>query len=224
MRILRNGYTVKPAGGSSAWTDGSAASTLLLDEFFGPPAISATVTATEAADTLTATGTLALKGSTTATEAADTLTSTATVTGGLSPISGSVTATEAADTLSATATITQPTVAAPAALPTASGGYGLSSERPVPPKHLTTLVFSDDPSPRPVSQEEPPRGLSTAEAPAAEDYASRPSAAAPSPETVAALASTLAGQVELAALPAMPELIAGNDDEEAMMIILALAA
>lgn len=177
MRILRNGYTVKPAGGSSAWTDGSAASTLLLDEFFGPPAISATVTATEAADTL-----------------------------------------------SATATITQPTVAAPAALPTASGGYGFSSDRPVPPKHLTTLVFSDDPSPRPVSQEEPPRGLSTAEAPAAEDYASRPSAAAPSPETVAALASTLAGQVEIAALPAIPELIAGNDDEEAMMIILALAA
>lgn len=139
-------------------------------------------------------------------------------------VSGSVTATEAADTLASAATITQPTVAAPAALPTASGGYGFSSDRPVPPKHLTTLVFSDDPSPRPVSQEEPPRGLSTAEAPAAEDYASRPSAAAPSPETVAALASTLAGQVEIAALPAIPELIAGNDDEEAMMIILALAA
>lgn len=108
MRILRNGYTVKPAGGSSAWTDGSAASTLLLGEFFGPPAVSATVTATEAADTLTATANLALKGSTTATEAADTLTATATLTGGAGAISGSVTATEAADTLSATATITQP--------------------------------------------------------------------------------------------------------------------
>ncbi len=62
MRILRNGYTVKPAGGSSAWTDGSAASTLLLDEFFGPPAISATVTATEAADTLSATATITQAG------------------------------------------------------------------------------------------------------------------------------------------------------------------
>ena len=128
-----------------------------------------------------------------------------------------------ADTLSATATITQPAVETPVVQPTASGGYGFSSDRPVPPKHLTTLVFSDE-RPRPVSQEEPPRGLSTAEAPAAEDTASRPSAAAPSPETVAALASTLAGQVEVAALPVMPELIAGNDDEEAMMIILALAA
>ncbi len=174
MRILRNGYTVKPAGGSSAWTDGSAASTLLLGEFFGPPAVSATVTATEAADTLTA-----------------------------------------------MATITQPAVEAPVVQPISSGGGGGTRARVA--RDQTYLVFSDD-GPRPVSQEEPPRGLSTAEAPAAGDNASRPSAAAPSPETVAALASTLAGQVEIAALPAMPELIAGNDDEEAMMIILALAA
>mgnify|MGYP000084168329 CR=1 FL=1 len=104
------------------------------------------------------------------------------------------------------------------------GGGGKRRKKPVPPRELTYHVFSDDHKPRPVSQEEPPRGLSTAEAPAAEDNASRPSAAAPSPETIAALASTLAGQVELTALPAIPELIAGNDDEEAMMIILALAA
>ncbi len=200
MRILRNGYTVKPAGGSSAWTDGSAASTLLLGEFFGPPAILATVTATEAADTLTA---------------------SATLTGGAGAISGSVTAIEAADTLTATATITQPAVEAPVVQPISSGGGGGTRARVA--RDQTYLVFSDD-GPRPVSQEEPPRGVSTAEAPAAEDNASRPSAAAPSPETVAALASTLAGQVEIAALPAMPELIAGNDDEEAMMIILALAA
>lgn len=87
MTTLRNAYTGKPQGGSAAWADGSEASAILLNEFFGAPLapIESTVTATEAADTLTATGELTSASA-----------------------GGSVTATEAADTLSATATITQP--------------------------------------------------------------------------------------------------------------------
>lgn len=62
------------------------------------------------------------------------------------------------------ATITQPAVEAPVVQPISSGGGGGTRARVA--RDQTYLVFSDD-GPRPVSQEEPPRGLSTAEAPAA---------------------------------------------------------
>lgn len=85
----------------SVTASGSASGTteiILLEFDASSAAIDATLTATEAADTLSAAGQLAIAGTVTVTEAADILTAQATI--AQAPVTGSVNATEAADTLS----------------------------------------------------------------------------------------------------------------------------
>ncbi len=143
---------------------------------------------------------------------------------------GTVTAGSSAGDAAQTVTITQSaagtvsggTVAeTPTALATASGGVGFTSDRPVPPKHLTAMVFSNDP---PEDQKRDERDLADALTPAEDGTSALPSSAPLSQDAAKAIAAGVVGEVAVAPLPPMPELIAGNDDEEAMMIILALAA
>jgi hypothetical protein len=95
---------------------------------------------------------------------------------------------------------------APSGVPVASGGNWRDKKLPPPPRHLVDLVFANEPR-QPVEVE------------------ASPPAPAPKPRAVVelspaqrqALTSALAGQEAKAENTA-------NDDEEAMMLILALAA
>ncbi len=130
-------------------------------------------------------------------------------------------ATEEPDTFAATVEAEEAVVEVPGGGGVAissGGGGGKRRKKPVPPRELTYHVFSRDDGPRPISPEEPPRVAAHTEAPAAEGKAFLPSAAA------SEIAAAAVGPVEVPRVPEMPAAIAANDDEEAMMIILALAA
>lgn len=127
-------------------------------------------------------------------------------------------ATEEPDTFAATVEAEETVVEVPGGGGVAissGGGGGKRRKKPVPPRELTYHVFSRDD--RPISPEEPPRVAAQTEAPAAEGPP-LPSAAATE------IAAAAVVPVEVPWVPEMPAAIAANDDEEAMLLILALAA
>lgn len=183
----------------------SLSATEAQDTFAGTAdlVVGLTLTATEAQDTFAGTVGLVAAVSLSVTEAQDVFAGTVGLVAAVS-----LAATEAQDTASGTAEAVDVVIPAATPVPTASGGVDFSSPRPRPPRHLTNFVFRADEPPRPSRKE-----AAELELQPALSRGDGVSPLAPSPLQREAQ-DVFAGAVAVTA----------NDDEEALMLILALAA